>query len=311
MTTQNVIAFGECMLEVQANRFGPAAFAYGGDTLNTSVYLRRCSRQEDLRVSYATGVGTDPLSQQLQQAWAEQGLDLSYVREVQGKLPGLYLIETDDSGERRFHFWRENSAARDYFHTDLTPLEHAASAVDCLYFSGISLAILDAQSRDRFFSLLLQLKQSGKQVVFDNNYRPRLWPDASTARAVFERAFSVANLALITADDHQAVYGFEQPEEAVAHAQSLSVKELVIKQGARPTLVKAEHLSDWAEVPTQQVDRVIDTTAAGDSFAAAYLSRRLMGVTAVKAAEFGNQLASRVIQFRGAIIPADAMMDLM
>jgi len=311
MTPQNVISFGECMLEVQANGFGPAAFAYGGDTLNTAVYLRRCSRKEDLRVSYATGVGSDPLSQQLRQAWIEQGLDLRYLREVQGKLPGLYLIETDDSGERRFHFWRENSAARDYFHTALTPLEQAAATVDCLYFSGISLAILDAQSRDRFFSLLLQLKQSGKQVVFDNNYRPRLWPDAATARAVFDRAFSVATMALITADDHQAVYGLDHPEQAVAHAQTLAVNELAIKQGARPTLVKNESMSHWAEVPTHKVDRVIDTTAAGDSFAAAYLSQRLIGVTAVQAAEFGNQLASRVIQFRGAIIPEDAMKDLM
>ena len=69
MTTLNVISFGECMLEVQANGFGPAAFAYGGDTLNTAVYLRRCSRPQDIQVGYATGLGSDPLSQQLRHAW--------------------------------------------------------------------------------------------------------------------------------------------------------------------------------------------------------------------------------------------------
>ena len=58
-------AIGECMLEVQANGFGPAVFTYGGDTFNTAVYLRRCSSPAEIDVSYATGLGTDQLSQSL------------------------------------------------------------------------------------------------------------------------------------------------------------------------------------------------------------------------------------------------------
>ena len=311
MTTLNVISFGECMLEVQANGFGPAAFAYGGDTLNTAVYLRRCSRPQDIKVGYATGLGSDPLSQQLRHAWTQQGLDLQCTREVQSKLPGMYLIETDEQGERSFHFWRENSAARDYFHAAITPLEEAQSSIDCLYFSGISLAILDAPSRDRFFALLWQLRQAGKQVVFDNNYRPRLWSDVQTTRQVFDRAFSVATMALITADDHHAVYGLGSMALSLAHAQALTPPEKVIKQGALPTLVKQDSQSDWAEVPTQKINHVVDTTAAGDSFAAAYVSRRLLGLSGDQAAAFGNQLAARVIQHRGAVIPEEVMRDLM
>lgn len=55
----------------------------------------------------------------------------------------------------------------------------------------------------------------------------------------------------------------------------------------------------------------MDTTAAGDSFAVGYLSRRLDGASAVDAAVFGNRLAARVIQHRGALIPVEAMWDLM
>jgi 2-dehydro-3-deoxygluconokinase len=311
MTALNVISFGECMLEVQANGFGPAAFAYGGDTLNTAVYLRRCSRPQDIQVGYATGLGSDPLSLQLRKAWTRQGLGLNYTREVEGKLPGMYLIETDEHGERRFHFWRENSAARDYFDAAITPLEQTQSSIDCLYFSGISLAILDAPSRDRFFTLLSQMRDAGKQVVFDNNYRPRLWADVQTTRKVFDRAFSVASMALITADDHHAVYGFDSLALSVAHAQALTPPEKVIKQGALPTLVNQEGQSDWNEVPAQNVSKVVDTTAAGDSFAAAYLSRRLLGMPGEQAAAFGNLLAARVIQHRGAVIPEEVMRDLM
>jgi 2-dehydro-3-deoxygluconokinase len=52
---------------------------------------------------------------------------------------------------------------------------------------------------------------------------------------------------------------------------------------------------------------VIDTTAAGDSFAAAYIAARLAGSEPTEAARAGHRLASLVICYPGAIIPAYAM----
>jgi 2-dehydro-3-deoxygluconokinase len=306
-----LVAIGECMMEVQANSFGPAVLAYGGDTFNTAVYLRRCSKPDNIEVGYATGVGQDPLSEKLLNEWTGLGLNLTCTQKIPGKLPGMYLIETDDSGERRFHFWRDNSAAKFYFNAPLTPLEQHADEIDCFYVSGISLAILDTASRQRLFTLLKAQKAAGKQVVFDNNYRPKLWADRITTQQVFEQAFEVSTIVLITADDHQAVFNLPDLESAVAHAQQLAVKEIVIKRGALPTLVYGADTQAWTSVETQTVAKVVDTTAAGDSFAAGYLSRRLLGFSAADSASFGNQVASRVIQHRGAIIPTDAMKDLM
>ena len=151
-------------------------------------------------------------------------------------------------------------------------------------------------------------------MVFDNNYRPRLWADKATARACFSQAFAAANTVLVTADDHQALFDFDDLDLAVANAQALPVPELVIKRGAAPTLVRVsadEGEGIWHKVPTEHVQRVVDTTAAGDSFAAAYLSQRLQGRPAAEAAQFGNRLAARVIQHPGAIIPLAAMQDLL
>jgi 2-dehydro-3-deoxygluconokinase len=306
-----VVSIGECMLEVQANDFGPAVLSYGGDTFNTSVYLRRCSDTQTMQVGYATGLGDDPLSHKLMQEWSALGLNLQHTRQINGKLPGMYLIETDDKGERRFHFWRENSAARAYFDIDISPLEAEADSIDCFYFSGISLAILSTPARQRLFKLLAQQKAMGKQVVFDNNYRPRLWPDKTTTQQVFDEAFAVSTMAMITADDHRDVYDYSSVDEAVAHAQSLSVEEIVIKRGASPTLVRAKFSSQWDNVPTQRVEKVVDTTAAGDSFAAGYLSRRLLDASPLIAADFGNRVAAKVVQHRGAIIPLEAMKELL
>lgn len=303
-------AIGECMLEVQANGFGPAVFSYGGDTFNTAVYLRRCSSPAEIVVSYATGLGTDQLSQSLFKEWQGLGLKLDQVEYIEGRFPGLYLIETDSHGERSFHFWRENSAARAYFYAPQTALEKHAANLDCLYFSGISLAILDTPSRLRLFALLNRAKSNGCRVVFDNNFRPKLWPDRELAQNVYLEAFASCHTAMITLDDHQAVFECTSLDDALAHAQGLAIPEVVIKRGADPTLVKQENTRQWLQIPTQEVEQVIDTTAAGDSFAAGYLSRRLCGSNVENAAIFGNALAAKVIQHRGALIPLEAMKDL-
>jgi len=38
-----VVLFGECMLELQGEAFGSMHQGFGGDTLNTAVYLARCA----------------------------------------------------------------------------------------------------------------------------------------------------------------------------------------------------------------------------------------------------------------------------
>ena len=308
---KKVALIGECMLELQGQAFGAMQQGYGGDTLNTAVYLSRCGAAAGIRPFYATGLGEDGLSSGLMSRWAAEGIELALVRRIPGRMPGLYLIEVDERGERSFSYWRDTSAAKAYFETvSLTPLEQRADEWDALYLSGISLAILPPAGRERLFELMARLRQRGAAVVFDNNYRPRLWPEPSVARDCFARAFELSSIALVTADDHQALLGLDTLNAAVAAAQSLPVPELLIKRGAAPTLLR-EAGGGWQEAATEAVPRVVDTTAAGDSFAAGYLSRRLAGAPALDAARFGNRLAARVIQHRGALIAPALMTDLM
>lgn len=297
------------MLELNGTAFGAMQQSYGGDTFNTAVYLARCGGGV-IKPWYATALGDDALSRDLEHRWAQDGLALDLVRHIPGRMPGLYQIQVDAQGERRFSFWRDNSAAKAYFEITQTPLEARGDEWDAFYFSGISLAILPADGRNRLLAFAQVLRTRGATVVFDNNYRPSLWPDVNVARDSFIRAFAVADTALITADDHQALFGFVSLEAAVAAAQALEVPEVVIKRGAAPTLVRSGN-NPWHSVPTQALTNVVDTTAAGDSFAAGYLSRRLRGVPPEAAAQFGNRLAARVIAHRGAIIPPDAMADLL
>ena len=56
---------------------------------------------------------------------------------------------------------------------------------------------------------------------------------------------------------------------------------------------------------------MIDTTAAGDSFAAAYIAARARGHDAKSAALAGHRLAGAVCGVRGAIIPRDQMQNIL
>jgi len=306
---KRIALIGECMLELQGQAFGAMTQGFGGDTLNTAVYLARCGAAAGLQTFYATGLGEDPLSAGMMARWAAEGIALDLVRRLPGRMPGLYMIEVDARGERSFSYWRDTSAAKAYFEVEITPLEAGAEAWDTLYLSGISLAILPPAGRERLFALMAKLRQRGATVVFDNNYRPRLWPDVAESRTCFARAFELASIALVTADDHQALLGLATLDEAVAAAQDLPPGEIVIKRGAAPTLLRAPG-GDWQLAATEAVPQVVDTTAAGDSFAAGYLSRRLAGASALDAALFGNRLAARVIQHRGALIAPELMADL-
>lgn len=300
-----VALFGECMIELRGQMFGTMQQNFGGDTLNTAVYLARLTADSDIRVAYATQLGTDAYSDAMVTAWKDEGIDTTMVRRDEGKMPGLYTIQVDDKGERTFYYWRDMSAAKDFFVAADCALEDQLDQIDMLYFSGISLAVQPESGRERLFGLIERLRARGGKVAFDNNYRPRLWRGNPDTLAWYERAYANADMCFITLEDNAALYGLDAAA-ALVRSLALPPAEVVIKRGVDPTLVRMAG-SAAAEVSTFAVKKVVDTTGAGDSFAAGYLAARLQGQKPAVAARSGNKLASIVVQHPGAIIPREAM----
>ncbi len=205
----SVACIGECMIELKQVGDGLLSRGYGGDTLNTAVYLARLG----VAVDYITALGDDPLSDEMIAAWAAESVGTARVPRLRGKLPGLYLIETDEKGERRFFHWRESSAAR-----SLMDLPETDEILDSLagyrvvYLSAITLSLYAEKGRSRLFDALKRAQQAGTHFVFDTNFRVRGWPDLDIARAVFRKTFDLADIVLASTEDLLPLYPGESDE---------------------------------------------------------------------------------------------------
>jgi 2-dehydro-3-deoxygluconokinase len=302
---QTVYAIGECMIELQRSSTG-MDYRFGGDTLNAAVYMARLLDPERVKVAYVTALGTDGMSDEMCASWEAEGIDTGCVLRLPDRLPGIYMIETDPGGERRFHYWRKDSAARHWLEApDAGKVLLKLAAARMVYLSGISLAILSPADRELLIAALARCRAGGGSVVFDNNYRPRLWESAADAAEVYQRVLAHCDIALLTLDDEQALYGPHDAIVAIERTRALGVKEVVVKCGGEPCVVWAG--GQAVAVAPAPVAEVVDTTAAGDSFGGAYLAARLSGAAPQEAARAGHRLAGTVIRHRGAIIPRDAM----
>lgn len=277
---------------------------FGGDTLNTAVYLSRLTAGKNVNVSYVTALGQDSISQDMVDNWNNEGINTEFVQRSATKQPGLYMVETDAEGERSFLYWRNDSAAKFWLESASEELIESLVKQDAIYLSGISLAILSPESREKLFDLLGRCKDAGGKVIFDNNYRPQLWDSAEQAAENYKRLLSVTHTGLLTFDDEQAVFGDTCLEECIARTVELGVQEIVIKRGGKECLIINSEETITVEANTIPKEKVVDTNAAGDSFAAGYMSKRLLGTSCVDAAKKAHQVAGTVIQHKGAIIDA-------
>ncbi|MEM7318656.1 MAG: sugar kinase [Pseudomonadota bacterium] len=283
-----IACIGEAMIELSLTS-GDAQVGVAGDTLNTAIYLHRTA--PDLHVDYVTCLGDDPFSARIFNFIADLGIATSGIRIISGASPGLYAITTSADGERSFTYWRNDSAARQLFADgDFGQL----ADYDALYLSGISVAILPQSVR---LALLAWLEQSPATVIYDSNYRRRLWDSVEIARQITSRLWQRADIALPSIDDEMAL--FEETGEQVESRFSTLARKGALKRGETGPLSLGEDVHQ----PYAPAVSVVDTTAAGDSFNGGYLGALLSGKDQAEALLAGHNMAAAVVQHRGAIIP--------
>lgn len=299
---RGIASVGECMLELSGNGSGEWRLNHAGDTFNL-LWTLRALLPAAQATDYVSAFGDDPFSAQQLAFFTENGIGIAASPRIPGARPGLYAI-TLDGAERSFTYWRADAAAR-RLADDPTLLAKSLENRALVYFSGITLAILEAEPRAALLEAVGVARRAGSLVAFDPNYRPRLWQSLDAARTAMTQALGVADIALPTFPDEQALFGDASPEATAQRLVRAGVKEIVVKNGEEPALVVvAERIET---VPAVLVENPVDTTGAGDSFNGGYLAARLLGHPPAEAARLAHRVAAAVVQVRGALAPFETL----
>ncbi len=298
--SQRIACIGEVMIELIAGEGNAARLNVAGDTYNTAVYLVRVG--DALKVDYVTVLGRDRFSDRILAHMQDHRVGIGAVARHPTRMPGLYAIETDATGERSFAYWRSMSAARTLFGEDGRDPTEVLAAYDLVLLTGISIAILGAEQRAALFSALDGFRAKGGLVAFDSNYRAHLWNDAPLARVETEAMWRRTDIALPSVDDEMALFGDTDEASVVARLKGFGVTAGALKCGAAGPLDLGPGGSRARVSPAT---RVVDTTAAGDSFNAGYLAALAKGESPEQAMTAGHELALKVIAKPGAIVDLD------
>ncbi|RPE71675.1 2-keto-3-deoxygluconate kinase [Pacificibacter maritimus] len=299
MNYKKLLTIGECMVEMAPDGHGKYAMNFAGDTFNTAWYAQRClAAHSDYSVGYLTRVGTDKTSQKLMGFLADANIKTDTITPVSDRTVGLYMIELDN-GERSFSYWRDTSAAK-LLAADPDLLDRAFTGDQILLFSGITLAILSPEHRQNLLESLAKARAAGSQVVFDTNIRPRLWENSAATKTWLAKAAQIADVMLPSFDEEEDMFGDKKPQDTAQRYRDLGAHTVIVKNGAHEMYAWAKGEGGMSISP----ERVspVDSTAAGDSFNAGYITARMLGANLEDSLRSGMTLSANVVQHRGALV---------
>jgi 2-dehydro-3-deoxygluconokinase len=307
----DLIGVGEGMVELWADT--PLSEAetlrqrFGGDVLNTLVLLARLNRS----VGFVSKVGDDPFGAGLLSKWQEEGIDTRNCPLVEG-INGIYFISVDRNGEREFSYRREGSAASSLSLADIDASYLCGAKV--ILLSGITQALSESAQAATVGAARLA-RENGVVVAFDPNYRPALWRQRAAyqglpqdgglqlAQKAVQELLPYVDILLPSFPADRALWPQEAEliDDLIEALRQLGPPLIGIKSGSTGAhIVEGNMRRHVAEIA---VEKVVDSTGAGDTWNAAFLHGLLCGGNASEAASYANRLAAWKLAYRGAIPP--------
>ena len=266
----------------------------GGSASNVAVFAATAGKvsTSEFRSRLVAQVGNDLLGDQLVAALEASGVEPCVVRS--GRTGSIVVIVSPD-GERTM--LTDRAAA--------TQLEHAPKN----WHDGVS--ILHVPAYSLFSEPLGSAARECVATAHEQNIAVSI--DASSASLI--KTFGVARFRDLVAELNPKIFFCNTDEAEVLNltTQPLELDVVVIKAGASPTtLITRGATSTIAVAP---VGEIIDSTGAGDAFAAGFLTRfeqiQMYESSRDQPAEelhecviAGHQLAARVLRSPGATMDA-------
>ena len=296
----DVVTIGETMVALQPSVPGPLAYAQGliwsvaGAESNVAIGLTRMGK----RARWISRLGNDPFGDMIFRTLAGEGVDVSHVIRDPGAPTGIFFREWRGYGEGHSYYYRRDSAAsrlsiHDFRDSWLDGARH-------LHVTGITPAI-SAPARQLVLTIMRQARQRGMSISFDPNLRRKLW-DGQVARDTLMAMLPWCDIFLPGVSEAEFLLGKRPEAEYGREFQRLGPSIVALKLGERGSVGFVR--DQTVQVPAISVAAPVDTTGAGDAFAAGFLSvlpdfgRVTDAVDLRPALERGNLLGSLAVRHR-------------
>lgn len=294
--TRRIAALGEPLLELQPADAGAVRLAFGGDVANSMICLARILAAAAKEISIVTALGDSSYSAWLRQRLTREGIHV-IERSLAGE-PGIYGLPLDPGGHPGFSYWRAQSAAHAFLQSaDRGQFEDLLGDTQLLLVTGITLALCSDSSFEHLCHWVAR-RRGDCRVVFDCNFRRRLWTSEAQARERIGRFEQLAAVIATGGEDEQTLWGAADTAQIIERVSGMSA-EYLIRGGPQGCWVGSGR--DWQHVPTEPVTVIGDTAGAGDSHLAGYMAARISGCGRPEAAAYANRAAAIIVSQRGSV----------
>ena len=292
----NVCSIGEAMIEISNIKNSLYNQSFAGDTLNFCNYLDK----KKLNAFFLSAIGKSEINQSLLDFVKSKNISTKYIKQINQFEIGLYLIKNKDNGEKQFFYWRDESAAKQYFNNiDFLNLYKELKNFDYIYFSGITLSIIHVSKLNNFIKLLKLLKSKKIKIVFDFNIRPSRW-NKKNLNIFLDSVLKFVDICFLSGEDMNYWKNKNNIKSYEQIVRKYKLKHSIFRKNAKFTYV---FLNKTRYVfKNKLLKTVVDTSGAGDGFNAAYLSNFIVNNDPVLALKAGSSLGSKIVMKKGAIV---------
>lgn len=266
--------------------FNEAAVTPGGCASNVAIQLAQLGEP----VLLIACAGTDQAASFLEEAWAQQGVNASLVGRVEGLGTGVSVGLVDSDLQPRFiHTPGANAALTP---ASLDPRLLVQQGVSCLHVAGYF--VLPGLLEPGFDRPLAGLREAGITTSLDVVFSPAMKQPGPLWALL-------PHLDVFTCNRWEAeiITGQAEPASAAGALADRGARAVVIKLGPQGSLLfqGGEELL----IPGLPAPDPVDTTGAGDAFAAGMLAGLRRGLDLADACRLGNQAGAAATAYLGAV----------
>ncbi|MBQ7727160.1 MAG: carbohydrate kinase family protein [Clostridia bacterium] len=244
-------------------------------------------------------VGDDMMGDFFKKTISSYGVDIKGVMtsKTVGTTVSTVLISED--GERSFLYNPASAAA----FTDTDIPDELIQECDIVFIGGaLLLTAFDGAPAAR---VMKRARELGKITVMDT-----AWDFADIWLPKIRETLPYLDYFIPSIEEAAKLTGEEDPEKIADKLHDLGSTHIAVKVGKRGAMISPVK-GEYKYLPTYSGIKRVDTTGAGDSFCAGFLTGLANDWDMERSAQFGNAVASHCIQAIGASTAIPPMADVL